>query len=62
MADRLYTTQEVAQELAVSDAYIRKLILEGKAHPLRRVGHSWLFDQAELDRLRNRPKRGKKKA
>lgn len=60
MEGRLYTTQEVAKELSVSDAYIRKLILQGKAHPKQQVGGTWLFTQDEVDRLRNRPKRAKK--
>jgi len=56
MEDRLYTTQEVAQELGVSDGYIRKLIMQGKAQPKQQVGGTWLFSQEEVDRLRNRPK------
>lgn len=56
MEDRLYTTQEVAQELGVSDSYIRKLIMQGKAQPKQQVGGTWLFTVEEIDRLRNRPK------
>lgn len=56
MEDRLYTTQEVAQELGVSDGYIRKLIMQGKAQPKQQVGGTWLFTVEEIDRLRNRPK------
>lgn len=62
MEDRLYTTQEVAQELSVSDAYIRKLIRQGKAHPRQRIGNSWVFTLEELERLRNRPKERATKA
>jgi len=56
MEDRLYTTQEVAQDLGVSDSYIRKLIMQGKAQPKQQVGGTWLFTVEEIDRLRNRPK------
>lgn len=56
MEDRLYTTQEVAKELAVSDNYIRTLILQGKAHPKQMIGHTWVFTAEELERLRNRSK------
>ena len=62
MEDRLYTTQEVAQELSVSDAYIRKLIRQGKAQPKQRIGNSWVFTLEELERLRNRPKERATKA
>ena len=62
MEDRLYTTQEVAQELSVTDAYIRKLIAQGKAQPKQRIGHSWVFTLEEIERLRSRPyRRGKAK-
>ncbi len=64
MEDRLYTTQEVANELSVTDGYIRKLILQGKAHPKQQMGGTWFFTMEELERLRTRPKskggRGKK--
>jgi len=61
----LFTTQEVAKELSVSDAHIRRLIGSGQAHPFRQIGKSWVFTPEEIDRLRNRPKlkggRGKKR-
>lgn len=57
---RLYTTQEVAAALSVSDAYIRKLIKEGKASPKQMIGGTWLFTQEEVERLRSRPKRAGK--
>lgn len=56
MEDRLYTTQEVAAQLAVSDSYIRTLILKGIAKPKQMIGHTWVFDLAELERLRTRSK------
>lgn len=56
----LYTTQEVAQELSVSDSYVRKLIARGLAHPKRQIGGTWLFTKEEVDKLRtNRKARGR---
>ena len=54
MEDRLYTTQEVAKELGVSDAHVRRMIGQGKAHPLRQMGGTWFFAKAEIERLRTR--------
>lgn len=56
MEDRLYTTPEVAKELGVTDGYIRRMIVEGKAHPKQQIGGTWLFTVEEIERLRNRPK------
>ncbi len=56
MEEKLYSTTEVAATLDVSSAYILKLVAQGKATPIRKVGRNWIFDQAELDRLRNRQK------
>jgi excisionase family DNA binding protein len=56
MEDRLYTTQEVAKELSVSDAHIRRMIGQGKAQPKQQIGGTWLFTLEEIERLRNRPK------
>lgn len=56
MEERLYSTAEVAQTLDVSSAYILKLIAEGKAQPIQKVGKGWVFNLAELERLRNRSK------
>lgn len=57
---RLYTTQEVAQELSVSDSYIRKLIARGQAYPKQKIGGIWLFAKDEIDRLRtSRKSRGR---
>jgi len=58
MEKKLYTTQEVARELSVSDAYIRQLIGRGQAYPVQRIGNSWVFTADEIERLRAR-KRGK---
>ncbi len=56
MEDRLYTTQEVAKGLSVTDSYIRNLIVQGKAHPKQQIGGTWLFTLEEIERLRTRPK------
>lgn len=56
MEDRLYTTPEVAKELGVTDGYIRRMIVEGKAQPSKQIGGTWLFTVEEIERLRNRPK------
>ena len=53
---RLYTTQEVAQELSVTDSNIRKLIAAGIAHPDQQIGGTWMFTKEEIERLRTRPK------
>ena len=58
---RYYTTQEVAEELGVSDAYIRKLIGKGIAEPLKKIGNTWVFTGWAIKRLRDRPKRNRKK-
>ena len=51
---KLLTTQEVAQDLGVTDSYIRKLIRTGKASPAQQIGGTWLFSQDEVERLRHR--------
>ena len=57
---QLYTTQEIAEALNVSDAYIRQMIAAGKAHPKEQFGGTWVFTREELDRLRStRRPRGK---
>ena len=52
----LYTTQEIAKELNLSDAYIRQLIAAGKAHPTQQIGGTWMFTVEEIERLRTRSK------
>jgi len=64
MEQKLYTTQEVARALSVSDAYIRQLIGRGQAYPVQRIGNSWVFTADEIERLRTRKRTrgvGKKK-
>jgi excisionase family DNA binding protein len=53
---QLYTTQEVADAMNVSDAYVRQMIATGKAHPLQQIGRTWVFTRDELERLRTNRK------
>lgn len=53
---KLYTTQEVAIILGVSDSHIRRMIGKGKASPAGKVGYIHVFDMAEIERLKNRNK------
>ncbi len=52
---QLFTTQEVAQELSITDSRVRKLIAAGKAHPKQQIGGTWMFTREEIERLRTRP-------
>jgi len=54
--EQLFSTEEAATALGISTARIRQLIATGLAKPLRKVGRGWLFDAAEVERLRDRPK------
>lgn len=57
MEDRLYTTQETAEQLGISDSHVRNMIRTGIAQPKQRIGNSWVFTIDEIERLRTRPKR-----
>ena len=50
----LYTTQEVAENLSLSDSYLRRLIKQGKASPAMQIGGTWVFTKDEIERLRGR--------
>ncbi len=52
--DKLYTTQQTAHELGVTDSHIRNMIRTGKAYPAQRIGNSWVFTIDEIERLRGR--------
>lgn len=54
MEDRLYTTQEAAEQLGVTDSHMRNMIRTGKAKPKQRIGNSWVFTLDEIERLRQR--------
>jgi excisionase family DNA binding protein len=55
MENRLYTTQESAKQLGVSDSHMRNLIRTGKATPTQQIGGTWMFSLDEIERVRNRP-------
>ena len=52
---KLYTTQQVAAILSVSEQYVRRMVATGMAKPKGRVGHIHVFTGEEVERLRNRP-------
>jgi len=51
----LFTTIEAAQQLGIGDGHLRNMIADGKAFPVKQIGGTWMFDAAEIERLRNRP-------
>ncbi len=51
---KLYTTQQAAQQLGLSDSHMRNMIRTGIAHPKQRIGNSWVFTLEEIERLRSR--------
>jgi predicted DNA-binding transcriptional regulator AlpA len=53
-ATKLYTTQQAAQIIGYSDSRLRQLIKQGRAKPKQRIGKSWVFTIAEVNRLRAR--------
>jgi hypothetical protein len=53
---KLYTTQEAAKEIGISDSHMRTLIGQGKAQPKQQIGGTWMFTLDEIERLRTRPK------
>ena len=56
MEDRqkLYTTQQAADMLGITDGRLRQLILREEATPAQRIGNSWVFTIDEIERLRTR--------
>ena len=60
---RLYTTQQAADMLGITDSRLRQLI-KTKVVNAMRIGPIWVFTIEEIDRLRTRqqtPGRPKKK-
>lgn len=55
----VYTAQEAAQELGVTDAYIRQLCIasrENKGPAIgRKHGRSWLLTVHDVDKIRSSP-------
>lgn len=58
---KLYTTPEAADHIGMSSSRLRGLIAEGEARPVQQIGGTWLFDEAEIERLRNRPDKRRRK-
>jgi hypothetical protein len=58
--DRIYTAEESAAELGVTDARIRQLCL---AHQNigRKHGYAWLLSEADIEKIRNLPEFGKRR-
>jgi len=50
--EKLYTTQEAAQELGISYSYLRSLIADKIAQPSQQIGVNWIFTREEIERLR----------
>lgn len=62
VGQKLYTTQQTADMLGLTDAHIRHMIRTGQAQPLMKFGKGWAFTEDEIERLRTRPEnRGRKK-
>lgn len=57
----MYTTQEAAEILDVSDAYLRQLIGRNQLAAKRIGKRTWVIPESELERLKNRPRRRKPK-
>lgn len=53
----LYTTQQVAQLLSISEQAVRRMVATGRATPKGHIGRIHVFTLEEVERLRNRPKR-----
>lgn len=52
---KLYTTQEAAASIGISDSRLRGLIMLGEAHPKTQIGGTNMFSQEEIERLRSKP-------
>jgi predicted site-specific integrase-resolvase len=55
--ERMYTTQEAAELLGISDSRLRNLIREGKAQPKQQFAGAWVFTIAEIERIRGQRKK-----
>ena len=54
--DKLYSTQEAATMLGISDSRIRQMIMRGEFTPKRQIGRVWVFSPEEIEQLRHRNK------
>lgn len=55
---RLFTTQEAAAEIGVTDAYIRQLIGKQEIRAERAGKRMWLISADEVERFKQREKKG----
>jgi hypothetical protein len=58
--DTLYTTAEVAEDLGISMARLR--LIAARYGIGKKVGRDWLFTDADLEQLRQRPDHRRKEA
>ena len=49
--ERILTTQEVADELGLTQRQVRELIHAGKL-PAKKMGRDWVIKSSDLDRFR----------
>jgi len=40
---KIYTTEEYAEKLNVSEVWVRELARKGRIYPARKVGRNWVF-------------------
>lgn len=52
--ERIMTTQEVADELGLTQRKVRELIHSGKL-PAKKMGRDWVIKASELDKFRMHP-------
>jgi hypothetical protein len=57
--EQLFTVTQAAKTLRLSTGRIRQLIGEGFIKPTQMIGGSWVLTPADMERLANRPKRGR---
>ena len=50
---RLYTTQQAADMLDITDSRLRQMIMRKEIEPAR-IGNIWVFTLDEIEKLRNR--------
>lgn len=56
MEGKLYSTQEAAQALGITDGRLRQLIMRGEFTPKLKIGRAWVFTESEIAELRTRPR------
>jgi excisionase family DNA binding protein len=60
MGNRLYTTDEAAKLVGLSEDYIRELASKGRL-TAKKFGRLWMLTEEDIDTLRNRKPRGRPK-